>query len=131
MKSVNYLLLFVIALAMIVPSCKKDTKTAKEILTTGSWKISSQKTNGVSEVIEACQTDDFLTFATNGTYTYNIGTTTCYDGEETYDGDWVLSADEKTLTVDGFDVAVVITESQIVITITDDSDTLEETLIPK
>jgi hypothetical protein len=102
-----------------------------EIMTTGSWKASSEKLNGVANPIDACQNDDFITFASNGTYTYNIGTTTCYDGEESYDGTWALSADEKTITVDGFDAGIVVSENQIVITLVDGSDTIERTFIPK
>jgi hypothetical protein len=131
MKLTNYLLLLVIALALTMVSCKKDTKSATEILTSKSWKISSQKLNGVAQAVETCQTDDFLTFASGGTYVYNIGTVTCYDGEVTYDGTWILSADGKTITVDGVIASVVITESQIVVTITDGSDTIEQILIPK
>jgi hypothetical protein len=131
MKSVNYLLLIVIALALTVSSCKENSKSAKEILTTGSWKMSTQKYNGELITIDDCEKDDYITFAADGTYIYSIGANTCYDGETNDNGTWTLSADEKTITVDGDDASVVITESQVVITITDGSDILEMIYIPK
>jgi hypothetical protein len=131
MKSLNYLLLFVIALALTVPSCKKDTKSGKEILTSVSWKETSVKINGAVQTIADCAKDDYLTFITDGTYTYNVGALTCYDGDVSYSGTWTLSADEKTLTVDGDPASVVITESKIVVTVIDGSDTIEMVFVPK
>ena len=130
MKSINYFLLLVFALALTIPSCKKDAKTATEILTSKSWKMTSFKINSV-ELIEDCDKDDFITFLAGGTYTYNVGTTTCYDGDVNYDGTWSLSADEKTLTVDGVGATVVITESQCTITYADGSDSITMIYIPK
>jgi hypothetical protein len=132
MKSINYLVLFVFALTITISSCKKDesTKSSKEIMTSKSWKVSSSKTDGVAEVIEDCQKDDILTFASSGTYTYNVGANTCNADETTYDGSWSLSADGKTLTVDGETAAVVITENQIKVTLTIDSSIWEMIYIP-
>ena len=116
---------------MSVSSCKKDetNKSAKEILMSKSWKMSSSKLNGV-ETIEDCVKDDFLTFAANGTYTYNVGAITCSEYDTSYSGTWTLSADGKTITVDGEPGTVVITENQIVATTMFGTDTLEVTLIP-
>jgi len=72
-----------------------------------------------------------MTFNTTGTYVYSIGAITCYDGETGYDGIWILSDDEKTITLDGDPASVVITESKIVVTITDGFDTIEQIYIPK
>jgi hypothetical protein len=132
MKPTNYFLLFVIALAIVATSCKKDkAKSGKEILTSVSWKMTSSKVNGVVQAIEDCAKDDFLTFTVDGNYTYNVGALTCYEGEATYGGTWTLSADEKTLTVDGDAAAVVITENQISVTITGGSDTTVMIFVPK
>jgi hypothetical protein len=132
MKSINYLVLFFFALTITITSCKKDesTKSAKEILTSKSWKVSSSKIDGIAGVIEDCQKDDILTFAASGTYTYNIGATTCNADETTYNGTWSLSADSKTLTVDGETASVVITENQIKVTLTIDSSIMEMTYVP-
>jgi len=131
MKSINYLLPLIFALAMIFPSCKKNDKTAKEILTSKSWKMSSEKINNVLVPMDDCVKDDFVTFSAAGTYVVNIGAATCYDGQTGFDGTWTLSADEKTLTLDGDPASVVITESQLVVTLTDGPDTIEEIFVPK
>ena len=132
MKSVIYSVLFIFALTITISSCKKDesTKSAKEILTSKSWKVLSSKINGVAEVIEDCQKDDILSFALSGTYTYNVGTNKCDADETTYDGTWSLSANGKTITVDGELASVVITENQIKITLTIDTSIYEMIYIP-
>jgi triacylglycerol esterase/lipase EstA (alpha/beta hydrolase family) len=132
MKTLKFLIFFVLALTMSVSSCKKDesnTSTPKDILTSKSWKLSSLKVNGV-ETIEDCNKDDIMTFAANGTYTTTVGAITCYSGETNTTGTWSLSTDGKTLTVDGDAYSVVITESKVVATIVIGTETTELTVIP-
>jgi len=130
MKSINYLVLFVFALTITVSSCKKDTLTPKEMLTAKSWKLSSSKVNGV-ETIEDCSKDDIMTFAADGTYSTTVGAITCYVGDINTTGVWTLSSDGKTLTLDSEDpYSIMITESKLVVTIVDGTDTIEMTLIP-
>jgi hypothetical protein len=131
MKPTNYFLLFIFALTLTVPSCKKDEtiKSVKEILTSKSWKMSSSKQNGV-EIIEDCTKDDIITFATDGTFTTTVGSTTCYYGETGNSGTWTLSSDGKTLTIDEYPASVSISESKITVTSTDGTDTLVMTFIP-
>jgi hypothetical protein len=131
MKALNFSVYFVLVFALSLSSCKKDegAKSPKEILTSKSWKMVSSKLNGV-ETLEDCDKDDYLTFAANGTYIYNVSTIKCYDGDENYSGVWTLSDDGKTITVDGEPGSVVITESQVVATTVMGTDTLVVTLIP-
>ena len=129
MKSISYLVLFVFALAITVTSCKKDKLTPKEMLTAKSWKLSSSKVNGV-ETIEDCSKDDILIFAVNGTYSMTVGSILCYDGDTNYTGSWTLSADGKTITVDGEPTPIIITESKLVVTTVDGTQTTVITLIP-
>jgi hypothetical protein len=130
MKSIKYLLLVIFALAITVSSCKKDDLTPKEMLMGKAWKYSTEKYNGVLQTMDNCQKDDVLTFKADGTYTYNVGITTCYSGETSYTGTWVLSADGKSLTVDGDAATVVISENKVVVTVNDGGDITEMTFIP-
>lgn len=133
MKSINYLVLFVFALALTVTSCKKDnaTKSNKDILTSKSWKISSMKINGVAWTVDACSKDDIIIFATNGTFTNNPGAIKCDPNETTTTDSWSLSDDGKYLTIGGVQSPnLVISESQLVFTITQGTDSIEVTLIP-
>jgi hypothetical protein len=120
------------AFTVIVTSCDKDESnlTKEEMLTAKSWKILSSKTNGVADVIEDCQKDDFLTFATNGTYTFNPGTNKCYSEDVIDSGTWALSSDEKYLIVDGDSAKVEeLTASRFTFSITYDQDKFEATYI--
>ena len=120
------------AFTVIVTSCKKDDTnlTKKEMLTAKSWKILSSKSNGVAEVIEDCQKDDFLKFVANGTYTFNPGTNKCYSEDVTDSGIWALSSDEKYLIVDGDSITIVeLTTSRFTFSITDGDYISEATYI--
>ena len=112
MKSFKYLFLLVIALTITVASCKKDEepKSKKELLTSNQWRFLSSKTDGVADMISNCEKDDFMIFASNGTYTWNPGTVKCNSHDTIITGTWTLSTDEKTLTLDGSDLLWTIVE---------------------
>ena len=133
MKSFKYLFLLVIALTITVVSCKKDevTKSKKDLLTAHQWKFTSSKTNGVVDVLDACEKDDITIFASNGTYTWNPTTVKCYPSDAIQTGTWTLSSDEKTLTLDGSDVATIVelTESRLVLSTIDGTDVWEQTFV--
>jgi hypothetical protein len=130
MKSINCLLLVIFALTITVSSCKKDALTPAEMLTAKSWKYSTMKYNGTLQTIESCQMDDILTFKTDGTYSYNVGSSTCYTGQTSYTGVWSLSTDGKSITVDGDVATVVISKSKVVVTVNDGGDITEMTFVP-
>ena len=78
-RFLTIVIVILFAFTVIVTSCKKDeTNMSKtEMLIAKSWKILSSKSNGVTDVIDECDKDDFLTFTANGNYTYNPGTNKC------------------------------------------------------
>ena len=132
MKSFKYFFLLVIALTIAVTSCKKDavTKSKKELLTSNQWKYLSSKTNGVADVLDACEKDDFVIFSSNGTYTYNPTTIKCDPSETIQTGNWTLSSDEKTLSIDGDEATIIeLTESRLVVSTIDGSDVWEQTFV--
>ena len=121
MKSIMYLLLFTFALTLAVISCNKDaaTKSNKELLTSTQWKIFSRSTNGVAEVFENCEKDNYVIFSSNGTFTYNPGTLKCFADEVATNGSWSLSSDEKKITLSSTGqisegIIVELTESKFV-----------------
>jgi hypothetical protein len=131
MKTARVILLIIFALSLAIPSCKKDSKSRKEILTSGSWKLSSMKMNGTAQAIQACLLDDFYTFSTAGTYTFSPGAVKCSSSDISYSGVWSLSTDEKYLIVDGQSSTIIeFSESKVVITYLDGSDNMEMTMVP-
>lgn len=107
------------------------TTTSKRVLLTSKqWKFLSSKTNGVADVIDNCEKDDFVIFASNGTYTWNPTTVKCDPSDAIQTGNWTLSGDEKTLSLDGDEATIVeLTESRLVVSTIDGSDIWEQTFI--
>src|SRR5450759_4714054 len=132
MKNFKTLLIFAISLTIAVASCKKDevSKSRKELLTAKQWKFTSSKTNGVADILDACEKDDFVIFSSNGTYTYNPVTIKCSSYDTIDTGNWTLSSDEKTLSIDGDEATIVeLTESRLVVSTIDAGDIWEQTFI--
>ena len=129
-----FTVVFLISFAFVanVTSCKKDgpNLTKKEMLTAKTWKLLSSKSNGVANVIEDCEKDDFLNFAASGTYTVNPGTNKCDPEETTDSGTWLLSSDEKYMIVDGDSATIVeLTASRFTFSMTYDKDKFEATYV--
>ena len=125
-------LLITIALTVTISSCKKDESnlTKKEMLTAKSWKILSSKTNGVADVIDDCQKDDFITFTKDGNYATNPGTNKCYIDDSADSGTWSFSADEKYLIVDGDSVTLKeLSKSRFTISMIDGEYNFEATYV--
>ncbi|MCB0823032.1 MAG: lipocalin family protein [Bacteroidales bacterium] len=110
--------LVLLVLAVIVTACKKDdddstsTKTNKEYLTSGYWKITAMTIDpGVSfggttitdlySQFPSCTKDDIMKFNSDGSITDDEGATKCdvNDPQTTNDGSWVMSQDNKSFTV--------------------------------
>jgi len=107
------MLLFVTLLTFT--ACKKDEdspKTAKDYLTAGFWKMTAGTIDpGIDfggtvitdfyAFLDACEKDDLTRFNADGTITDDEGATKCDpdDPQTTTDGSWVLSADNKTVTM--------------------------------
>ena len=131
MKAINYLILFVFALAIVGGSCKKAEKTNTEILTSTDWKYSTMTYNGTNLPLDACQLDDYLTFSANGTMTSNYGTLHCIANETTQTGAWSLSTDGKSITMNSKTSAIVITANSLVITSVSANATTVITFVPR
>ena len=136
MKSIEYLILIILCLAVALTACQKDkeSRSKKEILTANSWKLASYKLNDEEMVLEDCQKDNYLTFNNNGTYTDNTGPVLCDIYETNFNGTWTLSDNGKTLTLESVQgvqtASVEITESKLVLTILDDTDIIVMVCIP-
>lgn len=115
MKTIIFKLLpLMVVLAMA--SCKKDDPTTTELLTNSKgWILVSLTTDpaivdpitgtNITDLYaqqDACDKDDITIFQDNGTYIADEGATKCDPSDpQTDTGTWVLSTDEKTITVDG------------------------------
>jgi len=115
MKTIIFKLLpLMVVLAMA--SCKKDDPTTTELLIdSDGWilvsmtvdppivdPISGTSITDFYAQMDACDKDDITIFQDNGTYITDEGATKCDPNDpQTETGTWVLSADEKTITIDG------------------------------
>ena len=115
MKSTKYLILFILALTLTVPSCKKDetTLSKKKILIAKSWQLSSIKENGVTDVLHDCDKDNILTFLLDGTYSFDPNVIKCDLGSKIESGTWSLSSDEKFLLLDDGTQMTIVELSEI------------------
>lgn len=101
---------------LAVASCKKEDpvpeKTTKDHITAHNWKLTAQvmdpgiNFNGtiitdVFVLASDCTKDDLTKFESNGSITDDEGATKCNatDPQTTTDGKWVLSSDNKTITI--------------------------------
>jgi len=109
-----------ISLLIIFTACKKDenndtntpTKSTQEYLTAGFWKFTAITVDpGISyggttitdffSQQDPCTKDDIMRFNSDGTITDDEGATKCdpNDPQTSNDGSWVLSTDNKVLTI--------------------------------
>lgn len=131
-KHLHLIGIFTLALAMAFSSCKKDDdddnggNSTKDILTSGSWKISALTINpGIDagggivitdffSMMPDCTKDDLMMFKDDGTLIFDEGPTMCVPGSpQQTEGSWTLSSDNKTLTIKESgedDIVVTITE---------------------
>lgn len=107
----NFLLLLTLSLGLIFTSCSKDDEpapqTKTEMLTGKNWKVTAATVsidNGPAKDFSgqnpACGKDDFETYATDGKYTIDLGTTKCASNEaQTQTGSWTFTEGEAKLKV--------------------------------
>lgn len=103
----------------------------EEILTLGSWKMSSNKENGVTVTIPECYKDDFIIFASNGKYLFNVGSANCGPDEFNQGGTWTLADDGKTFTFDDIPMLIDITQNRLIMTQAEGGVTTVITYIPR
>jgi lipocalin-like protein len=106
-----------ILLIVAFTSCKKDSLSKTDLLTDpNGWlltaltidpaivdPITGAQIANLYAQYNACEKDDIIFFKDNGTIIYDEGATKCdpNDPQTGDDGTWLLSADEKTITIDG------------------------------
>lgn len=118
---IKYLSLISLATLLIFGACNKKSdeddppaKTTTEMLTAGYWKSVSYTSDPglplggtiITDLYaqwEDCRKDNIMKFKTNGFLIIDEGATKCDldDPQTVSDESWVLSADGKTITIDG------------------------------
>lgn len=134
-KFLSFLVMGIVALSFVgITSCNKDDddKSKTELLTSGTWKISSVTMNGVdfSSLIPACEKDNTTRF-TSTTYTLDEGATKCdEDDPQTETGTWKFIENETKIVSDGDTTNVVeISDSKFRISIVENFNNQEMTTI--
>ncbi len=123
MKTKNFLiLLFAVASLVVFQSCGDDDdvtekKSKTELLTSGTWKLSSAKMFGVSSPPEDCTADDVHTFQVTGTYLFDEGASKCDpEDEQSYSGTWELTSNETVITIDLPDMELTLNQTILQLT---------------
>ena len=121
-KIQSIVLLLIITGTTITLSCKKDkeeatAKTKTELLTTGTWKLTSYTStpaydwygNGVYATnilaaLDPCEADGFDTYKINGIVEINEGAIKCDPMDpQTFTATWAFTDNENKIIYDGFD----------------------------
>jgi hypothetical protein len=80
-------------------SCEDDAVPGKTPLLTGKlWTLVRHEVNGTDET-EECQTDDTMTFYSDGTFTSKVGDITCDEFDADNDGTWTFKANETIISL--------------------------------
>lgn len=121
MKKMRIGLLTIFALVLLIGACKKDEKSTTELLVDHQWRITAFTSDpavdwtgtgvlvtDVFSQFEACEKDDLTIFKSGGVVNFDEGAIKCDPSNpQTETGTWALSADEKTLTVEGDSYEIV------------------------
>ena len=107
MKRLKSIVAILLLASLSLISCKKssDNSTAKsktELITQSSWKFDNAKVSGVdvSLLLQACQKDNILVFASAGTGSLDEGPTKCNSGDpQTAPFTWNFASNETVLHV--------------------------------
>lgn len=129
MKSKTQLaaLLILVAGATVTVSCKKDVKEVKpktnmELLTTGSWKRTAFVSDpaydwygdgtyatNLLDIMYPCESDNFETYHTDGTWELNEGQTKCYESDpQARTLPWAFAENETKIVFNGWDEYIVV-----------------------
>jgi len=93
-----------LSLVVLFVSCKKSSekKTNTDVITEASWKFDNATANGidVSSLLKSCQTDNVLTFSSNGNGMVDEGATKCDSSDpQTNPFTWNFASNETVLHV--------------------------------
>ena len=136
MKTFNNLIIIILGITLSLSACQKKhvTNSAKEMLTSVSWQVTSYKINDAEIVLMDCQKDNYITFRTDGTYTDYVGDIPCSLSEKNINGTWSLTDDGKILTMESLQgvqtASLEISGSKMILTMTDDGDINVMTCVP-
>jgi hypothetical protein len=80
-------------------SCGDDAAPSKTPLLVGKlWTFVRYEVNGADQT-EECQTDDTMTFYSDGTFTNSVGDITCDEFDTDIDGTWTFKANETIISL--------------------------------
>ena len=105
MRRIIFTLSIVLASTLFFAACKKSSshpKTNTDFLTQSSWKFDHATVQGVdvSSLLKPCQTDNVLTFSSNGNGTLDEGATKCDStAAQTDPFTWSFASNETILHV--------------------------------
>jgi len=105
MRRINFALCAALISILFFVACKKSSshpKTNTDFLTQSSWKFDHATVNGVdvSPLLKPCQTDNVLTFSSNGSGTLDEGATKCDStAAQTDPFNWSFASNETVLHV--------------------------------
>lgn len=123
MKKLTFALAALVALTLMVSSCKKDNdnptptpsgpqnKTKTELLSANNWKTISMMSDGydIYNIMDDCDKDNFIKINANGSYVDDEGLTKCdSNAPQTTSGLWKFINNESTLVFDAKDTASIL-----------------------
>src|SRR5215467_9471647 len=106
MKQLRVISAMLVLTVLVLAACSKKSstpaKTNTDFLTQASWKFDNATVNGinVSSALQTCQTDNVLTFSSNGTGSVDEGPTKCTNTDPQTDAfTWNFASNETVLHV--------------------------------
>lgn len=125
LKIQSITLLLMITIITTALSCKKDdkiSKTKKELIATGTWKLTAYTSspaydwygNGayatdILAALNPCEADGFDTYNINGILEINEGTLKCNPMDpQTFTATWEFTDNENKILYDGFDEYILV-----------------------
>lgn len=123
MKKLTFSLAALVALTLMVSSCKKDNdnptptpsgpqnKTKTELLSANNWKTISMMSDGydIYNIMDDCDKDNFIKINANGSYVEDEGLTKCNSNDpQTTSGLWKFINNESALVFDAEDTASIL-----------------------
>jgi len=111
MRKLSYLAAFALAATAAFTACKKDDDKAaavtgaarKSTLIANQWVLTASAINNISQLdsLDACEKDDYYTFAGDSTYKVHEGPIKCGTAEVSDSGIVFFNSDYTKMTQDG------------------------------
>lgn len=115
-------IVIITSLLIFILACKKDNKNSNmDIITNGSWVISSMTLDPPFDIdgdgtvdsdayqtYDACEKDDYYTFRNNYRLEINSGSQKCDASDpQVYSVDWQFTDNDKGIMIDGENATIV------------------------